>query len=37
MSSRSTAIVSHGEIDANALETYGKAGDVLLRIGYVRL
>ncbi|KAF4434509.1 hypothetical protein FACUT_7935 [Fusarium acutatum] len=33
MSSRSTAIISHGEIDANALETYGKTGDVLLRIG----
>ncbi|KAF5982079.1 hypothetical protein FCOIX_3915 [Fusarium coicis] len=33
MSSRSTAIISHGEIDANALETYGKTGHVLLRIG----
>nr|RBQ83253.1 hypothetical protein FVER53263_06512 [Fusarium verticillioides] len=33
MSSRSTAIISHGEIDANARETYGKAGHVLLRIG----
>ncbi|KAF5703506.1 hypothetical protein FMUND_12956 [Fusarium mundagurra] len=33
MSSRSTAIISHGEIDANALETYGTTGDVLLRIG----
>lgn len=35
--SRPTAIVSHGEIDANPLEQYGEAGEVLLRIGYVRL
>ncbi|KAI1028171.1 hypothetical protein LB504_012531 [Fusarium proliferatum] len=32
-SSRPTAIVSHGEIDANPLEQYGEAGEVLLRIG----
>ncbi|KAF4946507.1 hypothetical protein FGADI_11145 [Fusarium gaditjirri] len=33
MSSHSTAIISHGEIDSNALETYGSSGDILFRIG----